>query len=95
MADFEGDVGKLESLQRKLDRLEDELDWADKGLAEWRATALSNARQAKAARATARIAIGHLQSVLNTARTFDEQQAADIAARDWLVSIGNDVEETK
>ena len=69
---------------------EDRVDWLKKGLAEWRDVALSNARHAEAARATARVAITHLQSVLNTARTNAEQQAADTAARDWLVSIGND-----
>jgi hypothetical protein len=50
----------------------------------------SAANQAEAARATARIAIGHLQAVLNKARTHTEQQAADAAARDWLISIGSE-----
>lgn len=68
----------------------DDVEWTEKGLAEWRATALANARQAEAARATARVAIGHLQTVLNKARTFDEQQKADTAARDWLTSIGSE-----
>jgi hypothetical protein len=52
--------------------------------------ALSHAKQAEAARATARIAITHLQAVLNKARTHAEQQAADMAARDWLISIGSE-----
>ena len=68
----------------------DHIDWLEKGNAEWRGVALANARHAEAARATARIAIGHLQAVLNTAHTFDEQQAADAAARDWLTSIGSE-----
>lgn len=42
------------------------------------------------AQATARIAITHLQEVLNKARTHADQQAADTAARDWLISIGSD-----
>lgn len=33
--------------------------------------------------------ITHLQAVLNKARTHAEQQAADTAARDWLISIGS------
>lgn len=70
--------------------LGDALEWAEKGLAEWRATAQSNARHAEVARATARVAINHLQDVLNKARTHDEQQRADTAARDWLTSIGSD-----
>lgn len=71
-------------------RLGDALDWAEKGLAEWRAQALATSQQLAAAQATARIAIGHLQAVLNKARTFDEQQRADTAARDWLTSIGSE-----
>lgn len=68
----------------------DHIDWLEKGLSEWRHSAQSAQRQAAAARATARIAIGHLQAVLNTARTHHEQQAADTAARDWLISIGSE-----
>ena len=47
-------------------------------------TALANAQQAL------QTALGHLQAVLNKPRTHDEQQAADTAARDWLVSIGSE-----
>lgn len=68
----------------------DDVEWTDKGLAEWRDMAQTNARQAEAARATARIAIRHLQEVLNKPRTHDEQQRADTAARDWLISIGSE-----
>ena len=41
---------------------------------------------------TARVAIGHLQAVLLGSKTHDEQQRADTAARDWLASIGCDIE---
>jgi superfamily II RNA helicase len=68
----------------------DDVEWTEKGLAEWRDVALSNEKQARAAQATARIAITHLQAVLNQSRTHTDQQAADTAARDWLVSIGSD-----
>jgi hypothetical protein len=68
----------------------DDVEWTEKGLAEWREQALMNARHAEAARATARVAIGHLQAVLNMPRTHAEQQAADTAARDWLISIGSE-----
>ena len=68
----------------------EDVDYTEKGLAEWRATAQANARHAEAARATARVAIGHLQAVLSQAKTHDEQQRADTAARDWLASIGAD-----
>jgi hypothetical protein len=85
----------LKEQAEEIARLEDRIDWLENGLAERRDMALSNARQAKAVRATARVAIGHLQGVLNMARTYAEQQAADTAARDWLASIGNDVEEKK
>jgi hypothetical protein len=50
----------------------------------------ANQKQAHAAQATARVAIAHLQAVLNKARTHAEQQAADTAARDWLISIGSE-----
>jgi hypothetical protein len=80
------------ALQAEISVLEDRVAWVDLGLAEWRDMAMSNARQAKAARATARVAIGHLQGVLGIARTHAEQQAADTAARDWLESIGSDAE---
>jgi hypothetical protein len=73
-------------------RLSDALDWAEKGVVEWRSAAQANARHAEAARATARVAIGHLQAVLNKARTHADQQTADTAARDWLISIGSDPE---
>lgn len=59
-------------------------------IVEWRAQAQANARHAEAARATARVAIDHLQAVLLKARTHDEQQRANTAARDWLASIGAD-----
>lgn len=66
----------------------DTIDWLEKGNAEWKACALSERRQARAARATARIAIAHLEAVLSKGRANAEQQAADEAARDWLESIG-------
>jgi hypothetical protein len=68
----------------------DDVEWTEKGLAEWRDVAQTKAKQAEAARATARVAITHLQEVLNKARTHDEQQRADTAARDWLISIGSE-----
>jgi len=83
----------VEWIQVRLDFVQeaiDHLDWLEKGLEEWRDTALSHMRQANAARATARIAIGHLQEMLNRARTATESYAADTAARDWLTSIGSE-----
>jgi hypothetical protein len=66
----------------------DKLEWAEKGLAEWRHEAQEASQQAAMARATARIAILHLNTVLNTCRTHDQQEKADTQARDWLESIG-------
>lgn len=77
---------RLDFVQQAIDTL----DWLEKGIAEWRAQAVSNGKQAAAARATARVAIGHLQALLNESRTFEEQQDADTAARDWLESIGSE-----
>jgi len=81
-------AAELRRLHAENAELKDKVDWNDKGLAEWRDLALSEMKQAKAARATARIAITHLQKVLNGCKTHDEQQAADTAAREWLESIG-------
>jgi hypothetical protein len=69
---------------------EDKIEWLEKGNAEWRGLALANAQQVRAAQATARIAITHLQEVLNKAQTFDEQIDADTDARNWLISIGSE-----
>jgi len=92
---FSGLCGEAAAELRRLHaenvKLKNKVLWNDKGLAEWRDTALSEMKQAKAARATARIAITHLQKVLNGCKTHDEQQAADTAARDWLDSIGAEI----
>ena len=69
----------------------DDAEVTERGLAEWRAMALANAKHTEAARATARVAIGYLQAVLMGSKTHDEQQRADTAARDWLASIGCDI----
>ena len=84
-----------EWLQVRLDFIQeaiDHFDWLVKGNDEWRDVALSNQKQARAAQATARIAITHLQNVLNKARTHAEQVKADTDARDWLISIGSEPE---
>jgi len=68
----------------------DHLEWLEKGNAEWREIAVMRTKELKAVQATARVAITHLQAVLNKPRTHAEQQEADTAARDWLISIGSD-----
>lgn len=73
-----------------IEAFDDDKDWLEHGVAEWRHLAKSHGRQAEAARATARVSIGHLQSVLNSSRTHSEQQQADTMARDWLISIGSE-----
>lgn len=73
-----------------IEAFEDDKEWIEKGLAEWRGMALENAKHAEAARATARIAINHLQSVLSIQRTYEQQQDVDTAAREWLESIGSE-----
>ena len=80
-----------EFIQVRLDVVQeaiDHIDWLDKGVSEWRGLALMREEQAKVIAAMARLAVGHLQAVLNNARTHHDQQAADTAARDWLESIG-------
>jgi hypothetical protein len=68
----------------------DTIEWLEKGNAEWRDTARLAMKHQNTASATARVAINHLQAVLNKARTHDEQQMSDTAARDWLISIGSE-----
>ena len=65
----------------------DDVEWTEKGLAEWRDEALTKARQLAAAQATGRIAIGHLSKVLGECRSHDHQQRVDADAREWLISI--------
>jgi len=77
---------RLDFVQEGIDHLE----WLEKGNAEWREIGMVERQRANAAQAKARIAIAHLQSVLNKARTHAEQQAADTFARDWLISIGSE-----
>jgi hypothetical protein len=68
----------------------DDVEWTEKGLAEWRDRALANARHAEAARATARVAISHLQAILIQSRTCHQSLHAERLARDWLTSIGSE-----
>lgn len=75
---------RLDFIQEAIDHL----DWLEKGNAEWRSEYRRTAKHAEAGRATARVAIAHLDKVLNGCRNSTEQQAADTAARDWLASIG-------
>jgi hypothetical protein len=82
-----------EWIQVRLDVVQgaiDTIEWKSKGNAEWRDLCTVKDRQLKAVQASARTAIGHLQAVLNKSRTHAEQQAADTAARDWLLSIGSE-----
>ena len=68
----------------------DHIDWLDMGVDEWREEALSQQQKVHAAQAMVRIAIRHLHEVLNKPRTHAEQIIADVAARDWLISIGSE-----
>lgn len=82
-----------ERVQVRLDFVQDaadHIDWLDKGIKEWRDAAQTATSRRNAVAATARIAIGHLQAVLNKPRTHDEQIKADAAAREWLLSIGSE-----
>ena len=91
--DNQGDSPEQRVMVYTAGRLSDALDYAEKGLAGWRAQAQANARHAEAARATARVAIGHLQRVLQDthARIPSEQRLQwRRDAEDWLASIGAD-----
>lgn len=75
---------RLDVVQTSIDHIE----WLDKGCSEWSHLWQLEGRQNSANEAKLRIAIGHLDKVLNGCRTSDEQQKADTDARDWLISIG-------
>lgn len=80
---------RLDVVQESIDHFE----WLEKGVAEWRDVAQTSARHAEAARATARVAIGHLQRVLQYAndRIPQEQPQQSLRdAEDWLISIGSE-----
>jgi hypothetical protein len=76
---------EMEALRAEIERFYDKLDYTKKGLAEWREEALRHMQQAKAAQATARVAICHLRAVLAEC-AYDPVRVEE--ARDWLVSIG-------
>lgn len=86
-------AGLLREQHAELDRLYDRLDYTEKGIAEWRSMALHHMQQAKAAQATARVAICHLKAVL--AECAYDPVRADMEAQDWLASIGATEEEAK
>ena len=73
-----------------LNELDDAIEWIEKGIDEWRSMYVVADRNEKTAQAISRIAIGHLQAVINKPRSHDEQQSAGKAARDWLVSMGSE-----
>lgn len=77
---------RLDAVQQAIDHIE----WLEKGNEEWRVMAQTTQCHTEVVRATARVAISHLQAVLNKPRTHAEQQSADAAARDWLTSIGSE-----
>lgn len=88
--DNQGDSPSHRVMLYTAGRLDDALEWAEKGLAEWRASAVAAQAEARRLAAENRIAVSHLQAVLNKCRTADEQLRADTAARDWLTSIGSE-----
>ena len=75
---------RLDAVQEAINHIK----WLEKWNEEGHLMYVSSQKQAEAARATARIAIKHLDAVLNSCRTAGEQQSTDTAARDWLISIG-------
>lgn len=73
-----------------LNALPDQIDWIERGIVEWRDTAFQASKGATMARATARVAITHLQTILNGRLDANQMFDAEKAARDWLESIGEE-----
>lgn len=74
---------RLDVVQASIDHIE----WLEKGNEEWRVVALAGQKQANAARATTRVAIGHLQALVNGSVAGPDRFKAYESARDWLISI--------
>lgn len=68
----------------------DWIDWIERGIVKWREAAYQNGKGAAMARATARVAITHLQTIPNGRLDANQMFAAEKAARDWLESIGEE-----
>lgn len=84
-----------EWIQVRLDFVQlaiDHIDWLDRGVDEWREEALSQQQKFYAAQATVKIAVRHLQEVLNKPRMYDDQVRVDTNAKGWLISIGSEPE---
>ena len=75
---------------RALKALPDQIDWIERGIVEWRAVAQTQNRFAKQEAAKCRVAITHLQTILNGRLDATQMLAAETAARDWLESIGEE-----
>ena len=67
--------------------LSDRLDWLEKGIAEWRATADARGIEAERVRATARLTIELLRDILK-ADAPEARAQAQQRARDWLTIHG-------
>jgi hypothetical protein len=86
---------RLKLIQVRLDLVQlaiDHIVCLDRGVDEWREEALSQQQKFYAAQATVKIAVRHLQEVLNKPRMYDDQVRVDTNARDWLESIGSEPE---
>lgn len=85
----EGRPDRHDAIQA-LKALPDQIDWIERGIVEWREMAQTQSRFAKQAAAKTRVAITHLQTLLNSRLDANQMLAAEKAARDWLESIGEE-----
>ena len=75
---------------KALEALPDQIDWIERGIVEWRDVAQQNGKRYGMAQATARVAITHLQAILNGRLDANKMFDAEKVARDWLESIGEE-----
>jgi len=75
---------RLDVVQTAIDHIE----WLEKGNEEWRKMYVKELQRSKRLSAVSRIAIKHLDMVLNSCLTASDQQNADTDAREWLASLG-------
>lgn len=85
----EGRPDRHDAIQA-LNALPDQIDWIEKGIKGWREAAQTQDMLARHEAAKTRVAIGHLQTLLNGRLDASQMLAAEAAARDWLESIGEE-----
>lgn len=90
MADEGSGHPDLRQTKETAGHLEDDVEWLEKGLAEWRTMYVNQLQETMRAKATSKVAIRHIRAMTDPTTTLIGRREARIAALDWLGSIGQD-----